>query len=332
MIIYAFIGALKKLKENGNLEDLKEISCSSSGSIVGMYYVLTKGNVDEMLDYSLNVPLTDIAKTDVKCLLDKYGLIDTDRFEKHISKLAKEVTGGIDPTFKELYEWNPIKLHIPTYDLVTNRTIYMSVDTTPNLKVSKAVRRSISIPVIMSPDEYRYIDGSVAEYSPHVPFLGRTDVFEVRFKKNPKPKKRANSLFGYLYDIVYALLSNRIEYTEFPRLDIYTDDTFEMFNFSMNVQQKLELYRTGYFQADERLQEWNRSDHVSIASDSKSPVCSHECTRDQEDQSEAQHHLEVCDSVDLASENRESPSSEPLETYQSNSGTVLEISHSDWGL
>jgi predicted acylesterase/phospholipase RssA len=326
MIIYSFIGALKNLKENGNLKDLEEISCSSSGSIVGFFYILTRGDVDEMLRISLDVPLGELAKPEVKSLLDKYGLIDSNKFERYMSRLSVKLTDGKDPTFKELYEWNPIKLHVPTYDLVTNKTVYMSVDTTPNLKVSKAVRRSISIPVIMTPDEYRYIDGSVGEYSPHVPFLGRTDVFEIRFRWFSKPKKRAKNLFSYLYDVVFAFLSNRVEYTEFPRLDIYTDDKFEMFNFSMSTEQKLELYRNGYYQACERSQAHNHNDHDSSSSDSKSPSCSHACTRDPSNQSEGQHPHQVCDSDESLLDMQ---SSEPRETCQSSEGTSSEISHSD---
>ena len=127
MIIYSFIGALKYLKEFGKLDDLEEISCSSSGSMVGFFYILTKGDVDRMLSLSIDSPLEDLAKPEIKCLLEKFGLIDADRFEKYMSKVAKSMVGK-DPTFKELYEINPIKLHIPTYDLVLNKTIYMSVD------------------------------------------------------------------------------------------------------------------------------------------------------------------------------------------------------------
>lgn len=331
MIIYAFIGALKKLKESGQLDDLEEISCSSSGSIIGMFYLLTKCDVDEMLRISLEVPLNDLAKPEVKSLLDKYGLIDADRFEKYMSKVAKKITGGSDPTFKELYEWNRVKLHVPTYDLVTNKTVYMSVDTTPDMRVSKAVRRSISIPVIMSPDEYRYVDGSVAEFSPHVPFLGKTDVFEIRFRWFAKPKRRAKNLFAYLYDVVFAFLSNRVEYMEFPRLDIYTDDKFELFNFSMNTEQKLELYRSGYFQACERLQVHNHNDRDEVSLDSKSPACSHECTHGLANQSEGQRPHEDGDSVCSPVNHHELQSSEPRETCQLSEGTVSEISHSDWG-
>lgn len=322
MILYAFVGCIKYLKESGQLDDLKEISCSSTGSIIGMFYILTKGDVDEILRMSLDVPLTDIAKPEIKCFLDKFGLIDSSRFEKYMSKLSKKFLG--DPTFKELYEWNPIKLHIPTYDLVTNKTIYMSVDSTPDMKVAHAVRRSISVPIIMTPVESRYIDGSIAEFSPCVPFLGKTDVLEIRFKWYPEPKRKAKTLFQYLYDVVFAFISNRIDYTDFPRLDVYTDSAFELFNFSMSTDQKLELYRLGYYQAYERSRVYNYNCLESSSSeDSKSPACSHECTDDLELQSGDQHHPED-DVTETRHHHLELQSGEPRETHQSTGDTFQE--------
>lgn len=328
MIIYSFIGALKYLNDFGFLNDLEEISCSSSGSLVGFFYLITKGDVDKMLSLAVESPLENLAKPEIKCLLDKFGLIDADRFEKYMSLVCKKLVGN-DPTFKELYEFNPIKLHIPTYDLVLSKTIYMSVDTTPDMKVSHAVRRSIAVPIIMTPVNARYIDGSVAEFSPCTPFLGKCDVFEIRFRYAPKPRNRAKTLFQYFYDVVMAFVSNRFEYMQFPRLDISIDNV-EIFNFSMTLDQKFELYRIGYTQAYARLQGHNHNDLVSCSQDSKSLACSHECTHDQEPQSEDQHHLEANETGENYS-NLESPSPKPLETCQSNLDTVSEISHSDWG-
>ena len=170
----------------------------------------------------------------------------------------------------------------------------------------------------------------MAEFSPHVPFLGKTDVFEIRYRSKPKPKKRAKNLFVYLYDVISSFLLNRVEYMEFPRFDVYADENFEMFNFSMTLDQKLELYRSGYFQACERGPVSSRNDHASSEADSKTPSCSHECIHDQADQSEDQHRLEDDDSggkEDLL----ESQSSVPQEKNQSDLDTFSEISHSDWG-
>ncbi len=258
MIIYSFIGALKNLSDRGLLKDLEEISCSSTGALLGMFYVLAKGDIERVFSISIEAPLADVAKPEIRCLIEKFGLINADRFEKLFARYAKELTGGVDPTFAQLYEYNPIKLHIPTYDLVTGKTVYMSVDTTPNVRVSHAVRRSISVPIIMSPAQKRYVDGSFIERSPYAPFLGkpRSEILEIRFRGTTKSEEdilpRRKTFVQYLYGLVMALLNVRTEYLDFPRLDIYSD--VEIFNFSIPLEKKLEMYLEGYAQADQKVQ------------------------------------------------------------------------------
>ncbi len=316
MIIYAFIGALKYLKDTSCLDDLQEISCSSAGAIIGFFYVLNKGNVDQILKTALDAPLADIAKPDIQSLLTKFGIIDADRFEKFMVK----ATGGRNPTFKELYDMNPIKLHIPTYDIVMNKTIYMSVDTTPDMKVAHAVRRSIAIPIIMTPVDSRYIDGSVTERSPYVPFLGKNDVFEIRYVWEVSPNKRPKTFFQFLYSVVSTMLTIRSEYIGFPRIDISMSRDVEIFNFSMGTDQKLQLYKNGYYQAkqqSERSPVYCHNNHDSYSEDPKSPALrSQMCTHDPEPQSEDPDHLEV-DVTEQMTDPYESSSPVPPESNQS---------------
>lgn len=328
MIIYAFIGAMKYLHDTGQLIDLQEISCSSAGAMIGFFYVFSKGDVDRLIQIALDAPLVDIAKPDIKSLLTKFGLIDADRFEKYMVK----VTGGKNPTFKELYEMNPIKLHIPTYDIVMKKTIYMSVESTPDMKVAHAVRRSIAIPIIMTPVASRYIDGSVTERSPYAPFLGKNDVFEIRYVWEVAHGTRPRTFFQFLYSVVSTMLTIRAEYTGFPRLDISMSREFELFNFSMDSSQKLQLYKSGYYQAkqqSERSLAYCHSSHDSYLEDPKSPVLrSRMCTRDPEPQSEDLCHLEV-DVTEQTTDLYESQSQDPPESNQSSPDTAQEISHSD---
>lgn len=329
MIIYAFIGAIKYLRDTGQLDDVQEISCSSAGSLIGLFYVFSKGDVDKLLQIALDAPLVDLAKPDIKSLFTKFGLIDADRFEKYFVK----VIGGRDLTFKELFDMNPIKLHIPTYDIVMNKTIYMSVDTTPDMKVAHAVRRSMAVPIIMTPVLSRYIDGSVAEYSPYAPFIGKTDVFEIRFTWEVSPGKTPRTFFQYLYSVVMALLSTRDAYLDFPRLDIATSREFELFNFSMDREQKLQLYKSGYYQAkqqSERSLVYCHNNRDSYLEDPKSPALIYQmCKCDQEPQSEDPRHLEV-DETEQMTNHHESSSQVPPESNQSTfEGTSPETLHSD---
>lgn len=237
-IIFSFLGVLKKL---GPLDTLEAISCSSTGSIIGLFYVFTKGDVDRMLHMALEAPLDKLAHIDVKVFLSKFGLINTRNFERYIDSLCSL-------TFKELYEYNPIKLHIATYNLMTDKTIYMSVDTTPDMKVSHAVRRSISVPLVMMPcfvpgEGSVFVDGSFAEVSPYQVFLGKTDVLEIRYMASPKPKKMPRTLVEYVYSIVFSFLTCRVEYNDFPRIDVESD--VNVLDFSLSTEKKMELYVKG---------------------------------------------------------------------------------------
>lgn len=324
MILYAFIGVVTYLSDMKLLDDLEEISCSSAGAILGFMYVFFKGDVTKLLDVSLKSPLDTLTKPEIKSLLTKFGLIDTDRFEKYMVKIS----GGV--TFKELYEMNPIKLYIPTCDIVANKTIYMSVDTTPDMKVAHAVRRSISVPVIMTPASRRYVDGSIKEYSPFVPFLGKTDVLEVRFKyEMTQSLTPPSTFFQYLYAVVCTFISNRQECTDFPRIDIEVGPDFQLFNFSMSLEQKLQLYVDGYHQAKKSLPACYRSSRDSSEEDPKSLVCSHlQNTRDPEPQSEDPRHP-VGDETGEKTDPYESSSPVPQETDQSSQGTSESSLHSD---
>jgi predicted acylesterase/phospholipase RssA len=242
MILYSFIGVLKRLEDDGHLENLEEISCSSTGAILGVFYVFMKGNFDTMLKSSLEVPLAEIAKPNLKTFIKSYGFIDSGTFEEYIQKLF-----GHDITFKELYEINPIKIHVAAFNLSTDKTIYMSVDTTPDASVSKAIRKSISIPFIMTPcieNDSVYLDGSTNESSPFPPFLGKTDVVEIRYMEMSKPKNNPKSIIGYVFTLIRSLLLNRIHYDGFKRIDVYSEAN--ILDFKMSYEDKMKLFIYGY--------------------------------------------------------------------------------------
>jgi predicted acylesterase/phospholipase RssA len=242
MMLYAFMGVLKRLSDEKCLEDIEEISCSSSGALLGVFYIFMKGDFDKMLDVALSAPLLDMAKPNLKTFVTKYGFIDSGAFEKHIQELFGRVI-----TFKELYEMNPIKIHIATFNLSTDRTMYMSVDTTPYASVSSALRRSISIPFVMTPyidEDCMYLDGSTNEMSPFSPFLGKDDVLEIRCVDICKPKVLPISIIGYSFSLIKSLLLNRVSYDGFKRIDVYSE--VNVLDFKMTYEDKMKLFIYGY--------------------------------------------------------------------------------------
>lgn len=248
-----FLGSMKVMYDKGMLNDVEEISCSSCGSLIGLFYILEKGNVDEVCRIAFEQDITDVASPNLKTLVKSYGILNP---KKLVSKIIKS-TGGLDLTFRELYEMNPIKLYIATFDLVTNKTIYMSIDTTPDMKITTAIVRSVSIPFVFCPEIERdlshiYLDGSVCDPTPYVPFIGKKDVFEIRYANRPSTSVPRN-LFQFIRLVIVALLHNRYDYTDFPRITIIPLDNLDVYDFKMNTDKKMILFKEGYEQAMSKL-------------------------------------------------------------------------------
>ena len=249
-MIYMFLGAMKHMSEKGMFDDIQQVSCASCGSLIGLFFVLFAGDMDRICRVAFESSLGSAAKSDIKSFINKFGFIDASKIEKLIVKSLD----GVDPTFKELYDMNPIKLHISTYEMLTGRTIYMSVDTTPDMKVSHAVRRSISIPIVFTPcieDGCVYLDGSTVEVSPYAPFLGKTDVVELRWRRHPVAKTIPKNVTQFVKTFIFSFFeSTRIgnEYTGFERIELYSSNDSLSYDFNMSAENKLMLFNEGYSQ------------------------------------------------------------------------------------
>ena len=106
-----------------------------------------------------------------------YGLVSSTKLRSVFSETVKYFTDRDDMTFKELYEWYPVKIHVSSYCLDALKTVYFSVDSAPSMSVLDAISASIAIPFVISPvklsDNWSYIDGGYAESTPAGAFLGR---------------------------------------------------------------------------------------------------------------------------------------------------------------
>ena len=60
MAYFAFMGALSALGDAGELSELESISGSSAGSLLGFIYILAKGDLTRVFEYSTNVPVKTI--------------------------------------------------------------------------------------------------------------------------------------------------------------------------------------------------------------------------------------------------------------------------------
>ncbi len=147
----AHIGILKALQEL-NL-DFKHIVGVSGGSIVAALYSAGM-NTQQLLELVLNTNFKQFRGYSLLSLLRNGGLSSGDKFENWLDQQL----GGI--TFREL----SVPLHVLATDVNGGGPIRFDAVNSPDLKVSQAVRYSISIPLIFSFKQYGQhllVDGAI---------------------------------------------------------------------------------------------------------------------------------------------------------------------------
>jgi hypothetical protein len=244
---FSFLGAMTRLKQAGRLDELEEISGASAGALLAFVFALTKGDTTKVLDFTLTVPIKKMMKPNIKSLLKEWGLISNSKLHAVFSDMVEKFTGKRAVTFKELYEWYPIKIHVASYCVNTNKTVYFSVDTIPNMNVVDAVCASVAIPFIISSaklnDGWHYIDGATAETIPCAPFLARSrdDVLVIAFGWANLPVIK--DIKSYAMALITTQMRSRATY-DFPILNLNSGD-LDIYDFSLGQEQKLKLFMKG---------------------------------------------------------------------------------------
>ena len=243
MGFYIYLGVLSRLK----LKDLEEVSGASAGALLLFLFLATKGDIPAMLDHSVKIPVKQLMKPNIKNFFTKFGLVPTAKLEATIKKTCKKFLKKDDITFRELYEFNPIKFHVSAFCVDLQKTVYFSVDSTPDMSVCQAVTASIAVPFLMSSvriGDWNYIDGGTQEQIPGGPFLGKN--FEEVFclKIDSWQKHEVKDLKSYAYSILACLSGLRHTYN-FKTIHVPYEN-FDIFNFSYTSEDKLRMFMLGH--------------------------------------------------------------------------------------
>jgi predicted acylesterase/phospholipase RssA len=247
MAFFLYLGLLARLKDKGKLEELEEIAGASAGALLGFVYCLFKGNIQKILDYSISIPVKDLMKPNLRIFFKKFGLISANKIRKILVNICMVEYSKDDITFKELYEFYPIKLHVTAYCVQLGKTTYFSVDTTPETSVLDVICASIAIPFLFSSvklDGLNYIDGGSAESTPSGSFIGKQDTLALRLGYSgwdPDVK----DIKSYALSLLYATMKLRYEYDVPTWHLVIKDDTFD---FGASSESKLRMYTSGYSQ------------------------------------------------------------------------------------
>lgn len=245
------IGILKALEE---LEiEFEHLVGVSGGSIISSFYA-SGIPLDEIKELALNTDFNQFRGFSLITLIRHGGLCSGDRFEKWLDDRLQGVT------FKQL----PKNLHIVATDVKSGKPVIFNKENTPDVKVSLAVRFSMSIPLVFSFKpfgKHLMVDGSVLseealyrDWSKQgIPIL----CFRFRGEYNYE-EMTPNSLFpikDYIFLLIRTFLTTMSR--EYINEDFWHNTiiinigSVSPVNFNITKEQKLELFRRGYETAKE---------------------------------------------------------------------------------
>jgi NTE family protein len=230
--VYAIFGLLKKMKDSGDFSDLLEVSASSAGAIAA-FCIFANVSVDD----ALKIDAATTLSIRIKNLLRTSGLIDPSESLRILKQFSSK-------TFQEMYNDTKIKLHIAAFSIEKLSTVYMSVDTSPDLKVAEAVMASMSIPILFPPSN-GYLDGSLMEEVPWTPFAGTSpdDLVAVRIvTKDWQPPE--SGLMRVLVVLLNVCWSLRAKYHG-RTIDLDIGD-INLVDFKTSHDSKLRMFLLGY--------------------------------------------------------------------------------------
>lgn len=171
----AYVGAMDVLEKKKVLSKIKRVGGTSAGAINAVLFalgysnkeslaILKKLNFNKFLDDSWGVA------RDTKRLINEYGWYKGDYFHEWISSLINEKLGTPYATFKQLAAAGRPELFVYGTNLSTRFGEVFSYEHTPSMRISDAVRISMSIPLFFTAFKNVrkdiYVDGGVLNNYP----------------------------------------------------------------------------------------------------------------------------------------------------------------------
>lgn len=247
----AHVGILQALVEHDL--DFEHLVGVSGGSIVSSLYAAGL-SVEEIKYIALETDYRQFREFSLFSLIRSGGLSSGDVFEKWVDRLLK------GKTFAELNK----NLHIVATDVIKGSPVIFDKEHTPNVKVSLAVRFSMSIPLIFSFKtfgKHLMVDGSIlSEEALHRDWAkDGTPVLCFRLRGEHSQEEERKHQFFPIFSYVTLLIRTFMttisrEYINeafWHNTVVVETGTSSATDFTLNNEHKNNLYQKGYLTAKE---------------------------------------------------------------------------------
>lgn len=189
-------------------------------------------------------------------LKDFYGMVDVNLMLDYIEEMIKYKIGYI-PTFKTLYDNCDKILICPAYNITDNKKEYLSVETYPDMPISRACILSSNIPFLFSKVEYNgkcYIDGASFDAFPLNKLSDYTKELNCRILGVTFEHQRGHnidSFTSYVKTIVSCLTEKTYNLTDKTTV-ITLNFNYGSLDFNIDTKTKLKMYIDGYNQSKKK--------------------------------------------------------------------------------
>jgi predicted acylesterase/phospholipase RssA len=179
---YALVGVLEYLETHHYLNNIRNIACSSVGSIFAVLYAVGY-TVSEIKQIAENMDPCQLAGVDKNLVSDifhvatEYGLNNGQHLIDTISDLIEKRTGNRHYTLEQLWKEKGINLVVTGTDITTGKTIYFWHGKYPRMPLRLLVRITCSLPELFCPvvfDGHYLVDGGLLDNTPIHVFDGPT--------------------------------------------------------------------------------------------------------------------------------------------------------------
>lgn len=258
-----FIGTFKYLEELSDIRtdvkiDIKRIYAVSVGSIIGLLYAIGYTS-KEMEDEIFRMDTKSLQNICFKTFIKNYGLDSGKKIMKWLEELVEKKGYNKTITFKQLLKLRGIDLNIGSTNLNKYKDVYFNSDISPNLRVIRAIRMSIGIPLVFSSVKYKgeiYVDGGVINSYPIKNVDNLDNVLGLKILLNNESKEliheKIETIGDYLYHVFYCYMLQKemsttlsMEYSDYT-VFINPGNVIHSVKFNLNREDKMSLIECGY--------------------------------------------------------------------------------------
>lgn len=219
-----FIGAIRYLEETNNMKNIKTLVGASSGSLICFLICLGLNSFEMQLKTKNVLDIYKKKPINIDSILNINNTLGFDNgliVTNWVKKCLFDTFGKENVDFLEFTKITGKNLVICASNLTKREVTFFSVDNTPNVLISDAIRASISIPLIFTPvhiNNQMFVDAVVFNNFP-VEFLKNNilkDTLGISIKNKDYTPKQPLNILSY----IYLIIDNIIE-----KINLKTDKT-----------------------------------------------------------------------------------------------------------